>query len=66
MILEVCCGIVEMVTTLQQSLRWNAPNVQARAAETAPHLDAGRLEAHLTGLDGSHVPTRASTCDGDR
>ena len=60
---KVLLDVVVVMAGLEQGLGRDAPDVEAGAAEGAAHLDAGRRESQLGGLDGGDVSTGTSSDD---
>ena len=56
MIGKVLLHVMVMMAGLEESLGRDAPDVEARSAQRAAHLDAGGIEAELGRFDGGDVP----------
>src|SRR5258706_11850929 len=56
-------GEFEMLRGCQQRLRWNAPDVDARAAERLVHLDANCIEAELPRAYCCYISTGSAADD---
>ena len=54
-LLEAMLGIVKLMSGVEQSLGWDATNVEAGATEGTSLFDAHRFEASLASLDGCDV-----------
>ena len=62
-LLGVFEGVVDL-RVMQQDLRGDAADVQARAAQEAVLLDDQRLQAPLRGADGGHITAGPAADDG--
>ena len=52
-----------MLRAREKRLRWNAADVDTRAAKRPVHLDANRVQAELTCADGGDVTARPTADD---